>query len=389
MKEGYKICVKCIMDNDGDPDITFDVQGVCIYCQKYPAFAARQFKGTQDGAEALKKLAAEIKLETAHKPYDCILGVSGGVDSTYTAVLLKDLGLRPLLVHLDNGWNSELAVRNIKNLAEKLGFDLHTHVINWEEFRDIQLSFLKASVVDIELVSDYAIVACLYNTAAEQGIRHIISGHNFATEAIMAPSWTHAKSDLKNIVGIHQQFGNGRFKTFPMMSYWRKAWYVQRKKIKIIPILNYTHYHKEEAKQVMKERVDWMDYGTKHGESIFTRFYQNYMLPVKFGIDKRKAHLSTLINSGQLTREAAMAEMAKPLYTPEKLEEDIEYVSKKFGLTKQEFEAIMQMPIKPHTYYPSYVTSHYQWEVKWSKKLKPITKPIKKLLGIQVENNYV
>lgn len=377
------------MDNQGDPDITFDEKGVCCYCQKYPAFAALQYKGNANKDEALKYLAKQIKAEGNNKEYDCLLGVSGGVDSTYTAVLLKDLGLNPLLVHLDNGWNSELAVRNINNLAEKLGFDLFTHVINWEEFRDIQLSFLKASVVDIELVTDYAIVACLYNTAYQKGIKHIISGHNFATEAIMAPSWTHAKSDLKNIVGIHKQFGNGKFKTFPMMSYWQKAWYVQRKKIKIIPILNYTNYHKEEAKVVMKERVDWRDYGTKHGESIFTRFYQNYMLPVKFGIDKRKAHLSTLVNSGQLTREEAVLEMQKPLYELDKLEEDKDYVSKKFGISRVEFEAIMQMPVQPHTKYPSYVTSHYKWEVEWSKRLKPITRPIKKLFGIQVENNYV
>ena len=385
----YKICAKCVMDNQGDPDITFDAQGVCNYCQKYPEFAARQFKGTAKDGEALRQLAASIKSSANNKKYDCLLGVSGGVDSTYTAVLLKDLGLTPLLVHLDNGWNSELAVRNINNLAEKLGFDLYTHVINWEEFRDIQLSFLRASVVDIELVTDYAIVACLYTTAYEKGIQHIISGHNFATEAIMAPSWTHAKSDLKNIVEIHKQFGNGKFKTFPKMSYWQKAWYVQRKKIKIIPILNYTNYHKEEAKEVMKQRVDWRDYGTKHGESIFTRFYQNYMLPVKFGIDKRKAHLSTLINSGQLTREEALREMQQPLYTPDKLEEDLDYVSKKFGITRGEFEAIMRMPVKKHQDYPSYVTSHYKWEVQWSKRLKPITRPLKQLLGIQVENNYV
>jgi len=385
----YKICTTCIMDNQGDPDITFDANGVCNYCQKYPQFAARQFKGHAKGDGALKQLAQSIKASATNKHYDCLLGVSGGVDSTYTAVLLKDLGLTPLLVHLDNGWNSELAVRNITNLAEKLGFDLYTHVINWEEFRDIQLSFLRASVVDIELVTDYAIVACLYTTAYEKGIKHIISGHNFATEAIMAPSWTHAKSDLKNIVGIHRQFGNGQFKTFPMMSYWQKAWYVQRKKIKITPILNYTNYHKEEAKVVMKERVDWRDYGTKHGESIFTRFYQNYMLPVKFGIDKRKAHLSTLINSGQMTREEALLEMQKPLYEADKLEEDVEYVVKKFGITRKEFEAIMQLPVRQHTDYPSYVTSHYKWEVEWSQRLKPITRPIKKIFGLHVENNYV
>jgi N-acetyl sugar amidotransferase len=378
------------MDTNGDPDIRFDAAGICNYCKRYDLLSSQRIFSGDAGRKKLDEVVSRIKAaKKSGATYDCILGVSGGVDSTYTAVLLKELGLNPLLVHLDNGWNSETAVRNIASMAQKLDFDLFTHVVNWEEFRDIQLSFVKASVVDIELVSDYAIVACLYNTAYRKKIPFIISGHNYATEAIMPASWIHEKGDLRNLLSIHKRFGKMKIKTFPVLSYFRKAFYVQRKKIKVIPILNYVDYHKDQAKKIMKERLDWQDYGLKHGESVFTRFYQNYMLPEKFNIDKRKAHLSSLICSGQMSREQALAEMQKPLYEPNALRQDKEYVIKKFGMTEKEFADIMKMPVRKHLDYPSYLKTFYKWEVELSKRLKPITKPIKKLFNIQVEGNYV
>lgn len=385
----YKMCKRCIMDSNDDPGLELDEHGVCTYCKKYEQLSKVHMFEKEAGVAKLNALVEELKKEGKNKPYDCILGVSGGVDSTYTAVLLKEKGINPLIVHLDNGWNSELAVKNIENLVQRLNFDLYTHVVEWEEFKDIQLSFLKASVVDIELVTDYAIVACLYNLAAKKNIKHIISGHNYATESIMPAAWTHAKSDLKNILGIHKLFGKRRIKTFPTMTYFQKANYVQLKKIKVVPILNYTDYNKEDAKKIMSEKLGWRDYGGKHSESIFTRFYQNYILPEKFHIDKRKAHLSSLICSGQLTRDEALLEMQKPAYNPTQLKEDKEYIIKKFDLSPEEFEAIMRLPIKKHIDYPSYVTSNYAMELKLSKRFKPLTKYIKKIFGIKIENNYV
>lgn len=387
--DNYKMCAKCIMDTNDDPTISFNEKRICSYCLKYEKFAPVHLIPDHLKKSKITELIDRIKEEGKGKPYDCILGVSGGVDSSYTSYLIKEYGLKPLLVHLDNSWNSKIAVENINNIAARLGLDLHTHVINWEEFRDIQLSFFKASVVDIELVTDYAIVACLYNLAAKHGIKYIISGHNFVTEAIMPAHWTHAKSDLRNILAIQKKFGKQKIRTFPVMGYFRKAYYVQLKKIKIIPILNYTDYNKENAKKLIMEELGWVDYGGKHGESIFTRFYQNYILPAKFGIDKRKAHLSSLISSGQVSREAALEEMKNPVYDPPRLSEDKQYILKKFNLTEEEFEKIMNLPIMSHLDYPSYVTSLYKQEVYWSKKLKPITRPIKKLLNIHIENNYV
>lgn len=384
-----RTCSKCIMDSNDDPGILLDEHGVCNYCKRHEQLSKIHIFEKEAGEIKLKALVDSIRVENKNTEYDCILGVSGGVDSTFTAVLLKNMGLNPLVVHLDNGWNSELAVKNIENLVQRLGFDLYTHVIEWEEFKDIQLSFLKASVVDIELVTDYAIVACLYNLAAKKNIKYIISGHNFATESTMPNIWTHAKSDLKNIKGIHNLFGKMKLKTFPQMSYLRKAYYVQIKKIKVVPILNYTDFNKENAKVVMKEELGWRDYGGKHSESIFTRFYQNYILPEKFNIDKRKAHLSSLICSGQMDRQTALEEMKKAAYNPIQLAEDKAYIIKKFDLTEKEFEDIMKLPIKKHIDYPSYVTTQYAWEIKWSKRLKPITKYIKRIFGIKIENNYV
>jgi len=389
LDRNYQQCSTCVMDTRDDPRIRFDMAGVCNYCHEYKRLEERRlFKGS-DRTKLLNDLIKRIKTEGAGKPHDCVLGVSGGVDSTYVAVMLKERGLRPLLVHLDNGWNSERAVRNIQQIIDRLDMDLYTYVIDWEEFRDIQLAFLEASIVDIELVTDLAIVSCLYNTAHERGIKYIISGHNFATESIMPQNWTHEKSDLLNLAAIYKHYFGRDLKTFPKLDYFKKNYLVFVKKIKVLPILNYVDYHKEAAKQEMMEKLQWQDYGSKHGESIFTKFYQHYILPEKFNIDKRKAHLSSLICSGQLTKEEALAELQLPLYLPRDLKADLDYVIKKFGLTKEEFDAIMRSPIRRHTDFPSYLTQHMARERIWLKRLKPITRLVKKATGFNPESNYV
>lgn len=351
--KGYRQCAITVMDNIADPDIRFDEQGVCNYFHEYKE-AERNgvFKGAE-GERKLDELVAKIKQDGEGNPYDCLIGLSGGVDSTYVAWLVRKLDLRPLAVHLDNGWDSELAVKNIENIISKLNIDLFTLVINWEEFKDIQLSYLKASVVDIEVVSDHAIFASMYKLAKEKKIGHIISGTNIVTEHIMPPSWLYKKMDFNNLNDIHNKFGTVKLKTYPTLDFKKFVYYSAFFKLNPVSILNYVPYNKNEVKDLIKKELDWRDYGGKHYESVFTKFYQAYILPEKFKIDKRKSHLSTLIASGQLTKVEALDELAQPLYKPEELKQDKEYVLKKFGLSEAAFDKIMKTPPRKHEEFKS------------------------------------
>jgi N-acetyl sugar amidotransferase len=290
------------MDNIADPNIHFDEKGVCNYYYEYLEAEKTGVLQGKAGEEKIKELVEKIKADGKDKPYDCLIGLSGGVDSTYVAWLVKQLGLRPLAVHLDNGWNSELAVKNVENIIKKLGFDLYTLVVNWEEFRDIQLAYLRASVVDIEVVSDHAIFATMYKLAKEKKIGTIISGTNIVTEYIMPPSWLYHKMDFTNLKDIHGRFGKIKLKTYPVFDFKKYVYYSGVLKLTPISILNYVPYNKQQIKEKIKQELEWRDYGGKHYESVFTKFYQAYILPEKFKIDKRKPHLSTLICSGQMTR---------------------------------------------------------------------------------------
>ncbi|MFM9840726.1 MAG: N-acetyl sugar amidotransferase [Cyclobacteriaceae bacterium] len=343
----YQQCTLTVMDNIADRDITFDKKGICNYYYDYEEAEKSLVTGTA-GEEKLKQLANSIKAKGIGKKYDCLIGLSGGVDSTYVAYLVKKLGLRPLAVHLDNGWNSELAVKNIENIISKLNIDLYTLVVNWQEFKDIQLSYLKASVVDIEVVSDHAIFATMYKLAKQHNISYIISGTNIVTEHIMPPSWLYRKMDFDNLNDIHNQYGKVKIKTYPYFDFKKYVYYSAVLRLTPISILNYVPYNKQEIKQFITKELDWRDYGGKHYESTFTKFYQAYILPEKFKIDKRKAHLSTLICSGQITKEEALKELELPLYKPEELKQDIEYVLKKFGWTASEFGAIMKAAPRKH-----------------------------------------
>jgi N-acetyl sugar amidotransferase len=344
----YRQCSLTVMDNIADPDITFDENGVCNYYYEYKVAEKDNVLQGEAGEAKIRKLAETIKTNGRGKPYDCLIGLSGGVDSTYVAYLVKQLGLRPLAVHLDNGWNSELAVMNIENIVSKLKIDLFTLVINWEEFRDLQLSYLRASVVDIEVVSDHAIFATMYKLAKEKNIGYIISGTNIVTEHIMPPSWLYKKMDFANLNDIHRRYGKIKLKTYPTFDFKKYVYYSAVLKLTPVSILNYVPYNKKAIKDIITKELAWRDYGGKHYESLFTKFYQAYILPEKFKIDKRKAHLSTLICSGQLTREEALKELAQPLYPAQELKQDKEYVLKKFGLREDEFESIMQTPPRKH-----------------------------------------
>lgn len=334
-------------------DITFDAHGQCSFCTEFfDLMRADKRTPAQKQAE-LQSIVQEMKDAGKGRKYDCVLGVSGGVDSTYAAHVLKQLGLRTLAVHMDNGWNSELAVRNIEKVLHGLGIDLETTVLNWEEFRDLQVAFLKAGVSDAEIPTDHAIQGVVYRAAAKHGVRYIASGCNYASEAILPSSWTYGVMDWHYIRSIHQRFGTVPLKTYPHLSHTVWLYHTFIRRTKNIHILNYVPYIKQEAMRVLQEELGWQYYGGKHYESIYTRFFQGYILPRKFDIDKRKAHLSTLICSGQITREEALQELSRDPYPEEMQQEDRTYTLKKLGLTEAQFQEIMSGPIHTWRDYPN------------------------------------
>jgi N-acetyl sugar amidotransferase len=345
MERPYQICTKSIMDTVADPDITFDQDGVCNYYHEYHEKA--KLRLFHDQPQKLTQILEKIKASAKDKDYDCLIGVSGGVDSTYVAYLVKQWGLRPLAVHLDNGWNSELSIKNIEKTLNVLGIDLYTEVLDWEEFKAMQIAFLRSATPDLEIPTDHAIYSCLFKIANEKGIKYIIYGNNFASESVLPVSWSYGHLDWYYITQILKKFGNGlRLRSFPNITIPKYIYYTFIKGIRIVSILNYIQYTREEAMDVLQNKLDWKYYGGKHYESIYTRFFQGYILPQKFKIDKRKAHLSTLIFSGQLTREQALMELKKDTYPDSLMEEDREFVIKKFNLTREEFDAIMNLPNK-------------------------------------------
>lgn len=334
------------MNSSVDPAISFDQEGVCNHCHRYDELiSARVLKG-EAGRAAVHALVEKIRLAGKGREYDCLIGVSGGVDSTYVAYLVRQFGLRPLAVHFDNGWNSELAVKNIEKVLKKLDIDLYTYVVDWEEFRDLQVAFLRASTPDGEIPTDHAINALLWREASRRGIKYIISGMNFTTESISVPGWSYGHSDWRYVKDVHRRFGTLRLNTYPHFDLAYLFYVNVLRGIRNVSILNYVDYHKEKAMEVLHEELGWEYYGGKHHESIYTRFFQGYVLPRKFGIDKRYGHFSDLINAGQMTREQALDEITKPPYPEKEQLQDFDYVIKKLYLTREQFEEIMRLPVK-------------------------------------------
>jgi N-acetyl sugar amidotransferase len=336
-----------------DPKITFDAEGHCTHCRRFALKIRKDRETGRFSAEKGEELIAAIKAAGRGRDFDCILGLSGGVDSSYLAYFAHQKGLRAYCVHLDNSWDSEIAARNIERIVKKLGFPLHTHVVDWEEFRDIQLSFFKASVIDLEVVTDQAINALLYQLADQKGIPYIISGNNSVGEFILPYSWFYYKHDVLNLIAIHQRFGTKKIETYPLLDDHRRWIYENRKGIRGANLLEYFDYDPLKARAVLAEKLGWRSYGRKHCESVFTQFYQEYILPRKFGADKRRAHLSSLVCAGRMSRADALEEIAKPMNTEENLRELKSYVLKKWGLTEGEFDEIMARPPKEHTDYPA------------------------------------
>jgi len=338
--------------DSSDPEIIFDAEGVCNHCKKYEANVKRFVFPGGLGSKKLEAIVKSIKSEGEGKEYDCVIGVSGGVDSSYTAYLVKKAGLRPLAVHLDNGWNSELAVKNVERLLRKLEIDLYTHVLDWEEFKSLQLAFLRASTPDSEIPSDHAIVSILYEKAKELGLRYIIPGTNIKTESHLPRAWSQGHRDWLYIKSINDQFGTRKLESFPHYTFMNNIF--RQRNYRWVPILNYVDYVKFESIKILENELGWKYYGGKHYESIYTRFYQGYILPKKFGYDKRRSHLSSLICSGETTRTNALKELETNPYPPDMMETDKTFFLNKFGLTEQQFKEIMDAPPMRFQDYSSY-----------------------------------
>lgn len=373
-ERAYRICVSCVMDTS-DSAIVFDEHGVCDHCR---TFETRIRPGWHTDARAraeLDGIVARIEAAGKGRDFDCIIGVSGGIDSSYLTWLAKtELGLRPLVFHVDAGWNSQEAVNNIERLIEHLGLDLYTHVIDWEEMRDLQLAFFKSGVSHIDTPQDHAFFATMYKFAEEHGVRHILTGANYSTECVRNPlEWMYYQSDAIQLRDIHKRFGTRALVKFPTTSILRHKVYLPYVKgIRVERPLNYMPYHKEEAIRLLTEKIGWQPYPQKHFESRFTRFYEGYWLPTRFGYDTRRVQFSSLILTGQMTREEALKKLESPAYDPETIAHDKEFVATKLGISVEEIESFHSMPKKTYRDYRS------------QSSIYAIGAPLMRLLGLEL-----
>jgi len=349
----YRMCTRCIMDTT-DPEITFDENGVCNHCWYFDNQLSHYWHPDEKGKQLLDDMIAEVRAYGANRKYDAVIGLSGGVDSSYLCVKIAEWGLRALAVHVDGGWNSELAVKNIEQIVTKAGLDLVTHVVDWDEMRDLQLAFLKSHVANQDSPQDHAFFAALYNFAVKADIKYVISGSNYATESILPVSWGYDPMDIRHLRHIHNRFGTRKLKTFPLVDFYQMhVNYPRIKKMTVLRPLNLMPYSKTDAIEYLEKNYGWRYYGGKHYESRWTRFFQAHYLPTKFGYDKRKAHLASLVVAGEMTRSEAIAELSKPLYTGNELSEDTAFVAKKLGISVDELVALVAAPPKHYSEYPT------------------------------------
>lgn len=348
----YQICTRCVMDTS-DPGISFNEAGICNLCTDFIDNRQKHNFQGQASETQLNELVAKMKKDGRGKEYDCIVGLSGGIDSSYVAYIAKQKGLRVLGVHLDNGWNSEEAVQNIKNISKKLEIDYESYVLNWAEFKDIQLAFLKASIPEAETPTDIAIPAATHYYAKKYGVKYVISGGNFATEGILPKHWHYNAKDLKYFHSIRKKFATRNWNSFPTFGFKSEMYYKLIKGIKMVYVLNLIPYNKDAAMELLKNELGWKYYGGKHYESKYTGFIQSYYLFEKFGIDYRRAMLATQICTGVINRDEALQQLNVKPYTEEKVKEEKTYIAKKLGVTPSELEQIIQLAPKWYTDYPN------------------------------------
>lgn len=342
MGRDYQMCNNCVMDTT-DPGIKFDDNGRCDFCDNFYNTILPSWHPDESGAKELQAVAEKIKAEGRGKKHDCIIGFSGGVDSSYLAYIAKvKLGLRPLMLSVDTGWNINVANENIDKLIKALNLDLETIVVNWEEMKDLQVAFFKSQVPYQDTPQDHAIFAGLYNYAAKHGIKYILTGGNYSTEGVKPPQeWTYL-NDIRMIKDIHKRFGKQPLTTFPLCGMFKyRIYYRYFKGMKVIRPLNMVQYHKEEAIALLEREFGWKSYENKHYENIFTRFYEGYWLPKKFGYDKRKCYFSSEILSGQMDRNEALKLLEQNPYDEKTALEDMDYIVKRLGFNKDDFLSLM------------------------------------------------
>lgn len=337
-----------------DPDIVFDERGYCNHCEDYLTRIALQTYVEGESEKQFEMIISRIKEKGKNKTYDCIVGISGGVDSCYTAHLCKEYGLRPLLIHMDNGWNTEISVKNVNTMVEKLGFDYVSYVLDWQEFREIQLAFLKSSIVDLEMPTDIAIPAAIYEVAIKHDIKYILPGGNYTAEGILPLQMGyHTYKDMKLYRHIVKEYSSVPLKTIPTFGILREFYYKFFKGIKKIYPLNYIPFDKDKARTFLMENYGWENYGGKHHESKITAFWQSYVMPIKYNMDYRRTTFASQICSNQITREVALEKLREPSYDVEKIKEDKLYIAKKFGITQEELEKYLSTSPKTYIDFPN------------------------------------
>ena len=351
----YKICSNCVMDTT-DSKITFNNEGICDHCQTFYKDIKPKWDTGEKGNQKLLKIVDKIKKEGKNKDFDCIMGMSGGIDSSYLLYMMKEkYDLRPLVFHVDAGWNSQIAVNNIERLVDGLNLDLYTEVINWEEMKDLQLAYFKSGVPHIDTPQDHAFFATMYQFASKHNINTILTGGNYSTECIRNPiEWMYYQSDSIQLRDIHKKFGQKPLKSFPTTNIlWHKIYLPYIKKIKLIRPLDYIPYHKEEAMQLLVDKFGYQKYPQKHFESRFTQFYESYWLLKRFGYDTRRVQYSSLILTKQMTRDKALEKLEKLPYDKQNIKNDFEYISNKLSITIDELQQYMDMEKKTYKDYKS------------------------------------
>lgn len=350
-----QICTNCVMDTT-DTKITFDEKGVCDHCNTFHEEISPNWHTDEKGEKALWAIINKIKEEGKGKDFDCLMGMSGGIDSSYLLyVMVEKYGLRPLVFHVDAGWNSQIAVNNIERLVDGLGLDLYTEVINWEEIKDLQLAFFKSGVSHVDTPQDHSFFATMYKFASKHNIKHILTGGNYSTECVRNPlEWMYYQSDSIQLRDIYKKHGTGKLKDYPISNIlWHKVYLPYVKGIKLIRPLDYIPYNKDEAMQLLVDKYGYQKYPQKHFESRFTRFYESYWLPKKFGFDTRKVQYSSLILTNQMTREVALEKLSKPAYDPDTIAQDFEFIATKLGIKVEELQSYMDAPNKTFRDYKS------------------------------------